>query len=161
MAKGIFIGRFQPFHKGHLEAVKHCLKHCNELTIIIGSPRKEHEADNPFTLRERTKMVRLGVGEKNLKRISITSVDDENNDDKWTRKIEKHKFDTVFTNNDVVKECLKEHEIKEIPIIYNTNATEVRRKMYLNQNWKECVPKKVGEYLQKIKAQQRIKKILG
>ncbi|MEM2803284.1 MAG: adenylyltransferase/cytidyltransferase family protein, partial [Nitrososphaerota archaeon] len=33
--RAVFIGRFQPFHLGHLEAVKQILQECNELIIAV------------------------------------------------------------------------------------------------------------------------------
>jgi Nicotinamide mononucleotide adenylyltransferase len=36
---GLFVGRFQPFHRGHLEAVKYALGVVDRLVIVIGAPR--------------------------------------------------------------------------------------------------------------------------
>jgi nicotinamide-nucleotide adenylyltransferase len=160
MVAGLFIGRFQPFHKGHAEAVEYCLKHCNKMVIMIGSPKKYGDENNPFTLSERKKMIKLGLKKKILEKCRITSVPDFNNDVKWTKAVGKTKFDVVFTNNSNVEDCLKEHDVRDIPVEGNYNATQVRRKMYLDQNWKDCVPRNVAAYLEKIKAPQRIKDIL-
>jgi len=35
--RGLFVGRFQPFHKGHLRAVKDILGKVDELVIVVGS----------------------------------------------------------------------------------------------------------------------------
>lgn len=32
---GVYIGRFQPFHKGHLECVKKILKKYNQIAILV------------------------------------------------------------------------------------------------------------------------------
>ena len=47
--RGVFIGRFQPFHNGHLEAIKKLLIEVDELIIMIGSSQYSHSFDNPFT----------------------------------------------------------------------------------------------------------------
>ena len=160
MVGGLFIGRFQPFHKGHANAIEYSLKHCDKLTIVIGSPKKYGEENNPFTLAERKKMLKLGLKKRVRDKCEIKTVQDYNNDKKWKKEIEKIKFDLVFTNNSNVEECLKGHEIKDIPVEVHCNATETRRKMYLDQNWKECVPRAVVKYLEDIKAPRRIKGML-
>ena len=35
--RGLVIGRFQPFHNGHLELVHEILNECEELVLVIGS----------------------------------------------------------------------------------------------------------------------------
>ena len=56
---GFLIGRFQPFHLGHLEAIKFALSKVEHLHLAIGSSNKSHEKRNPFTDDERKKMIIL------------------------------------------------------------------------------------------------------
>ncbi|MFB0514560.1 MAG: adenylyltransferase/cytidyltransferase family protein, partial [Candidatus Bathyarchaeia archaeon] len=35
--RGLFVGRFQPIHKGHVKAISDILKQVDELVIVIGS----------------------------------------------------------------------------------------------------------------------------
>ncbi|MFZ0222198.1 MAG: adenylyltransferase/cytidyltransferase family protein, partial [Candidatus Nitrosopolaris sp.] len=37
MSRGIFVGRFQPFHLGHMATIKFALEKVEELVIVIGS----------------------------------------------------------------------------------------------------------------------------
>lgn len=55
---GVFIGRFQPFHQGHLHNIKHGLAYCQKLIILIGSAYRSRSIKNPFTFEERQKMIR-------------------------------------------------------------------------------------------------------
>ena len=48
-----YIGRFQPFHNGHLAVVKRALQECDRLHIIIGSADAARSLKNPFTAFER------------------------------------------------------------------------------------------------------------
>ena len=52
---GFLIGRFQPFHLGHLEAVKFALSNVNHLYIGIGSSNKSNELRNHSLLTKETK----------------------------------------------------------------------------------------------------------
>lgn len=160
MKRGLLIGRFQPFHKGHESAVEYALKKCDELIIIIGSPKDYGTDQNPFTLKEREEMIRLGLKEELKEKIIIKAVNDYENGAKWVREIEKNSFGVVFSNNPDVHQALRKHEVKSIPVTINCSGTEVRRKMYLGQNWKECVSPPVAEYLTRIRAVKRIKEIL-
>ena len=54
---GFLIGRFQPFHFGHLEAVNFALSNVDQLYIGIGSSNKSYQPRNPFTAKERNKMI--------------------------------------------------------------------------------------------------------
>lgn len=38
MTRGLFVGRFQPFHLGHLHVIKELLEKVDELIIAIGMP---------------------------------------------------------------------------------------------------------------------------
>ena len=49
---GLFVGRFQPFHNGHLAAVRYALDRVDYLYIVVGSAQKSHERYNPFTAGE-------------------------------------------------------------------------------------------------------------
>ena len=37
--RALYVGRFQPFHNGHLEVVRHILSRADELILVIGAPR--------------------------------------------------------------------------------------------------------------------------
>ncbi|MEM3079801.1 MAG: adenylyltransferase/cytidyltransferase family protein, partial [Thermoproteota archaeon] len=52
-SRGLFIGRFQPFHLGHLKAVEYIINRVDEVIIGIGSAQYSHTLENPFTAGER------------------------------------------------------------------------------------------------------------
>jgi len=52
MKTGLIIGRFQPFHNGHLYAIKNALKKVDELVIAIGSSQYVNTEDNPFSFEK-------------------------------------------------------------------------------------------------------------
>ena len=60
---GFLIGRFQPFHLGHLEAVNFALSKVDQLYIGIGSSNKSNELRNPFTADERNQMIKSSLDE--------------------------------------------------------------------------------------------------
>lgn len=55
---GLFIGRMQPIHDGHLTVIKEGLKRCETLIIAIGSAQEERTTRNPLTYLERALLIR-------------------------------------------------------------------------------------------------------
>jgi bifunctional NMN adenylyltransferase/nudix hydrolase len=53
----VFIGRFQPFHKGHLFNIQEALSISNKLILVIGSANRARTIKNPFTFDERKTMI--------------------------------------------------------------------------------------------------------
>ena len=87
--RGLFVGRFQPLHKGHLKAIKNMLKTVDELVIIIGSSQYSHRLDNPFTAGERITMIRQALMDEGiqLSRIWIIPVPDVHQHALWVSQI--------------------------------------------------------------------------
>ena len=68
--KALFIGRFQPFHKGHLSVVQQAVKENGHLYIGIGSTQYNYEPYNPLTTAERIQIIEAALKEA---KISISS----------------------------------------------------------------------------------------
>ena len=64
--RGLFLGRFNPFHKGHLMAIQQILAKENELIIAIGSSQQSHSLENPFTAGERVLMIHAAMKEAKI-----------------------------------------------------------------------------------------------
>ena len=60
------MGRFQPFHLGHLELVKQILDQCDEVIIAITSAQFNYLEKDPFTAGERIEMIHNSLKEANL-----------------------------------------------------------------------------------------------
>ena len=64
--RGLYVGRFQPFHLGHVEAIKKILDEVEELVVVIGSAQYSHNRGNPFTVGERLVMIRNALDEARI-----------------------------------------------------------------------------------------------
>ncbi|MEY8703191.1 bifunctional nicotinamide-nucleotide adenylyltransferase/Nudix hydroxylase [Francisella philomiragia] len=53
----VFIGRFQPFHKGHLHNIQVALKHSKRIIINVGSSFNAPNIKNPFSFEFRKQMI--------------------------------------------------------------------------------------------------------
>ena len=164
MKRILFIGRFQPFHLGHLSVVKEIIGKCDELILAIGSAEKSHKDINPFTSKERTEMILEAIKAENipLSKIRIIPISDINNDAKWVNHVQllTPEFNVVYTGAELTKELFEKAgiEVKPVKFVYGIDATTIRNAVIKGQNWKGLVHPKVAEYLEKIDGIERIKK---
>ena len=75
----IFIGRFQPLHRGHLKAIKWILKKEKEIFIIIGSFQESLTKNNPFSFQERKEMIEKTLKAEKIKNFKIYGISDFKN----------------------------------------------------------------------------------
>jgi len=155
---GIYAGRFQPFHKGHLGAINHILGECDELYVLICSKVGDSPLDdrNPFSYEERKKMMELALGDLEWVHIHFIHIKDQENDSEWTRIIEQEmpKGEKVsFSNNPNTTKAFKEngYETRSIPATNDITATLIRKKIIRNEAWITLVPTPVWYYIQTIR----------
>lgn len=85
----VFIGRFQPFHAGHLRVVKAGLNCADRLILLIGSAWQARNPRNPWTHQEREQMVRACLSEDENKRLfCLPLMDVPYNDEVWVRNVQ-------------------------------------------------------------------------
>ena len=85
----VFIGRFQPFHKGHQFIVENALKQAKFLIIFCGSAHQPRSLRNPWLVEEREQMIRDCFSQTQNKRIIITPlIDVLYNDELWVRNVQ-------------------------------------------------------------------------
>ena len=165
MIRGLFIGRFQPFHKGHLKVVKNILAKVDELVIVIGSAQYSHQPENIFTAGERITMIKMALEEAKLdsERCYLIPLIDTMVHSIWVSHVKSHvpQFEVVFTNEPLTKRLFKEANMKveEIPKYDRKicSSTEVRRRMINGEDWEELVPKAVADYINCIDGVGRLK----
>lgn len=85
----VYIGRFQPFHRGHEYVLNHCLKNYDETIVLIGSAFKARDIENPFTYDERRAVIRKWIPVKDRTRVSVLPLQDRlYNDAEWTKSVQ-------------------------------------------------------------------------
>lgn len=167
MATGLFVGRFQPFHKGHLATVRFALGKVDQLVIVVGSAQKSHEPRNPFTAGERIRMIKESLDSDKIDagRILIIPVPDVDVHSLWTRQVDMlvPKYDVVFANDPFTLMLFRERGVKtvEAPLVERSEmqATEVRRKMATGEKWESLVPAPVARIIKEINGVERVKAI--
>lgn len=164
MKRGLFVGRFQPFHNGHLEVIKKILAEVDELIIIIGSSQYSHKLDNPFTAGERIMMIRRAVEETGVEfsRIWIIPVPDVHQHSLWVSQIICYspKFDVVYANEPLTQRLFTEAQfkVKSLPFIKRNfySATEIRNRILKEEDWEKLVPSSVFKLIKEINGETRL-----
>ena len=163
---GLFIGRFQPFHLGHLEAVQFGLSHAENLWVGIGSSDKSNEKRNPFSADERKEMILSSLESTMLKRIKVFYIPDIYDHEKWTYHIDSivPKYDIVFSNDNFTLTLYQKRGIKTMKVPLKErekfSGTYIREMIATGKNWKEFVSEGTKNVLLKIDAERRLEKIL-
>jgi len=163
--RGAFVGRFQPFHKGHLAAVKSILGRIDEVVVVVGSSQYSHTLDNPFTTGERIQMIREAMEEEDiaLARYWIVPVPDLHLHAVWVAQVVSYtpRFDIVYTNEPLTRRLFIEasYDVEPVPFhrrkIYS--STEIRERMLSGQVWEELVPRCVADIISEIGGVERLR----
>jgi nicotinamide-nucleotide adenylyltransferase len=162
--RGLVIGRYQPFHKGHLEIITEIMSDhdCSELVIAIGSAQESHTYKNPFTAGERIIMINDALIEVGLKNYFLIPVIDINRYAVWVSHVESlvPPIDIVYTNNSLTKRLFKEkgYTIKE-PNLYDRDifsGTKIRELILTDGDWEGLVPASVARNIKELDGIKRI-----
>jgi len=162
---GLMIGRFQPFHLGHLEALQFALTKVDKLWVGLGSSNKPAEKNNPFSAEERKEMILSSIDNSIKEKISIYFIPDLDNHIKWIEKIDTivPKFDIVFSNDELTKHLYSKRDVQVIPIPFLKrdvlSGTNIRELIISDQKWDDLVPEGTKIFLVNHSAKNHLKNL--
>jgi nicotinamide-nucleotide adenylyltransferase len=161
--RAFIVGRFQPFHNGHLAIIREILKETDSIIIGIGSAQYSHTLKDPFTAGERHIMISSTLESEGIYQFYLVPIEDVNSNPLWVAHVESltPKFNHVFTNNPLVKRLFYEkgYTVKSMKLINRDSwsGTRVREKMLNGQDWKVDVPGTVAQIIDEIDGVNRIR----
>ena len=160
MRRAIFIGRFQPFHNGHLYGLRHILGEVDEVVIVVAAAQYSYTVENPFTAGERIEMIKAGVREF-YDRVYIIPVDNVPSNFEWPRHVLNYvpRVDVVYSNNEFVQLLFRVYglETRETPLLPGVNGSIVRKLIAEDGDWRSLVPGQVARIIYDIGGVERIK----
>ncbi len=169
VVRGVYPGRFQPIHWGHIHAFKWALERVDELIIVIGSAQESHTITNPFSAGERVIMVKLALKDAgiDLNRVYIIPVPDVLINYIWPTYVAMFvpKFKYGISRNPLVIRLFKDagYEVL-IPPAYKRDryCSTIIRKLMIegSDEWRDLVPPSVAMFIDEIKGVERIRDIL-
>jgi nicotinamide-nucleotide adenylyltransferase len=165
VGRGLYVGRFQPFHLGHLYVVREILDEVEELVLVVGSAQYSHNVDNPFTAGERLVMIRESLLDEkvDLCRVWLVPVPDVHLHMMWVAALEGYtpRFVAIYSNEPLTRRLFTEagYKVKNIPLydrkVYS--STEIRQRMVKGEAWEKYVPKKVATFIKQIDGVNRLR----
>ncbi|WP_255150705.1 nicotinamide-nucleotide adenylyltransferase [Halorarius halobius] len=164
MTRGIYIGRFQPYHEGHHAMVERIAGDVDELVLGIGSADQSHTARNPFTAGERIMMLTKATAEMDLITYAVP-IEDLNRNAVWVSHVQSMspRFDVAYSNNPLVVRLFEEAgiEVRQSPMYRREEfeGTEVRERIADGGDWESLVPDAVVETIAEIDGASRIQQI--
>lgn len=154
----IFIGRFQPFHNGHLSAIYKALEIAEEVILVIGSNKASCNIKNPLTYEERVDLIKYTLDDSVitetpysttttssgiLSRVRFVPVRDYyNNDNLWVSEVQLKVSEFIENNEQAVLigvykdsssyylNLFPQWEFYPINHPKSVNATDVRESLY-------------------------------
>lgn len=165
--RGLMMGRFQPFHLGHLDLVKQILNECDEIIIALTGSQFNYIEKDPFTSGERIEMIHQALGESNtdLSRCYIVAIENQFNVATWASYLKSAlpHFDKVYSGNEYVVMLLADSGYTVVsPKFFDReqyNASKIRKLISTDGPWENLVPPSVSQIIKKIDGVKRIKTI--
>lgn len=144
----LYVGRFQPFHLGHLDAVKQILTHNKKIIIGIGSAQYSGTPENPHTAGLRKKMIETSLLETGIpaEKFTLVQIPDIHDDEAWVVHVENicPPFGEVWSGTERVQKLFradKKHTVVTPKFNLDVSGTEIRDWMKKNDpRWKNLVP---------------------
>lgn len=180
----VYIGRFSPFHKGHLATIDNALKYGKKVIILIGSSFQPRTIKNPWTWEERKKMIdsvyfhrMIPNGDNGNLRIIIKPLADYTyNDQQWFASVQQIVSNITLDNKNIAitgyNKDSSSYYLKNFPQweyidmnnIDGLNATDIRTSYFssgLIPAPNEYIPEEVFEYLKKFKETEEYKSLVN
>lgn len=163
--KALTIGRFQPFHMGHLRMLEYVGEQANYVIIGMGSSQLHGTFENPFTAGERERMIRESLDWPESK-YEIAPISDINDPPNWVEHVSRSvpEFDIVYTNGGLESRLFREagHRVVEIPFFERDkyDGTDIRTRIASgDESWRELVPEGTLVVIEDVDGMERIRKL--
>ncbi len=162
--RGLFLGRFQPPHHGHMEALQTISEEIDRLLIVVGSSQYSHTEANPFTAGERVWMLEECLAEIGLP-ATIIPVPDIHRNSLWVSHVETFvpPFEVCYMNNPLPSRLFREagYDVRGFELVDRDRyqATQVRKLMLEGGDWQARVPDPVARIVEQIDGIERLREV--
>lgn len=159
----VYIGRFQPFHNGHLRVVNDILKeYTHSLYLAVPTVGGALTRANPFTAAERVQMIRACTQHFGLPvRVTQFQVLAETDTRPLHIRVAEAipDFELVFSSQEHTLSPFLRHGYRVVRLVspdHRISGSRVRALMLEGGNWEELVPFPVADYIRQRSLDQRL-----
>lgn len=159
----LFIGRFQPFHLGHLLILQRLSTQYSEFIIGIGSSQYQNTCDNPFSEEERRQMITKSLDNVGIHKYRIVAIPDIHDPPQWVDHVCSivSDFNVVIANNPFTRKLFSEkgYLVKGTTFFNRKqySGKEIRRRIINDEPWEKLVPEIVFKIITDVDGIKRIK----
>jgi len=175
--RSLFIGRFQPFHIGHLADIKSIITKGEYCIITIAAANKVGTWRNPLTGDEREMILRetlaeeekLNPGSVPPDRYEIHQLADIDDDARWAQYVVDSlpKFNKIYSGSAFVRSFFEKNpQFETLPITFVLDnegerlcATTIRKKVLKWEDYGDYIRPKTGEILDKLAFRERLVRV--
>jgi nicotinamide-nucleotide adenylyltransferase len=173
--RALYLGRFQPFHNGHMNIIKELCDEYDQVVIALCSAQCRNTPTNPFSYHERYEMMTQSLHNQGLTEgqdYIIIPIPDINCYEKWADfcNVIYGDYDVVITNNPDTRKLFEKrgdkvegHELSE----YNgkmITGTRIRNLLTSESNpfplIEKMIPDEVYFYIRSHHLDRRMKRII-
>ncbi|MHB8605792.1 MAG: nicotinamide-nucleotide adenylyltransferase [Thermoplasmatota archaeon] len=161
--RALFIGRFQPFHNGHLEALRAIASTWNEVIVGVGSADASHTRDNPFTAGERIEMILESCREAGIANVLPMPIPDLNRNALWVSHVAAlvPRFGALYSNNALPRRLFQEagYDVRDFPLHDRDHCQGrvLRAAMIQGDAWEKSVPPATRRILAEVGGVERMR----
>lgn len=142
----VVIGRFQPFHNGHLALIKEALRVAPQVFVVLGSAHAARSPRNPWTHLERAAMIRDALSAPEQARVRFVPMRDYFYEPRWRKELVRAvtelasngaRIGVVGHFKDATSDYLKGFEawgLVRVALLGDVHATELRRTYFLDDS---------------------------
>jgi nicotinamide-nucleotide adenylyltransferase len=163
----LYIGRFQPFHLGHIDAIRQIYEQYKNtdftLYIGIGSAENNFTMENPLTAGERFEMIKNTMNDfKLMNNYYIVPIRNINHYELWPVHVQQYlpEIDILYSGSSIVKQLWKRSfpnkKVADIDKRESVSASDIRMKIIHNKSIKNLVSSNVLKFLENIDFYSRI-----
>ena len=165
MARGLLVGRFQPFHLGHLGVVQGLRAARPDETVLlgIGGAQESCPLADPFTAGERWEMIDRALRGAQVDGWAVVPVADIHQHALWVAHLVGllPRFERVYTNNPLTRLLFERagFAVENPPLIDRARyeGAKIRALMISGGDWAGRLPTPVAEYLREVGGVDRLR----
>jgi len=163
----LMVGRFQPFHNGHILVIRKMLEAFPSVILGIGSAQYSHTPQNPFTAGERVEMAVESLRAERIRDFFVVPMEDINEHGRWVAHVESlvPRFTAVASNNPLTMRLFQEsgYEVLTTPLYDRRrySGTVIRKRILSGKPWKQLVPPAVSTIIEGIGGVERLRQLTG
>ena len=161
--RALYIGRFQPFHLGHLNVVSSISREFDGVLVGIGSAQESHTLSNPFTAGERHLMIQKSLDAAGVRNYFVIPIPDVGRNALWVSHVQSlvPPFQVFVSNNALPRRLFQEsgYQIRGAPFYEREkfSGTRIRQAMLQAEGWQELVPKEVVGVIEEVRGIERMR----